>query len=223
MSLRRKTRSWAKRPAKTGGSRTPRVRVLATAVLVAFLSVPVISGCGEKEAAHIVDKPSAPPPIARAPSVFSAEAKISAWVWKSRLEADPEQVVCRLVIPRIGVDVDVWEMTDEAVLEKGPGHWPETPVPGQGGHCVISGHRSTRGSVFLRLGELVPGDIMEVVLPYGTVEYKVMRSLIVGVDDTWVVWSRGVEELSLTTCHPPGSDANRLVVQAKPVSFVSAE
>jgi sortase (surface protein transpeptidase) len=34
-----------------------------------------------------------------------------------------------------------------------------------------------------------------------------------------VVAQRGQEELSLTTCHPPGSAERRLVVQARALSF----
>jgi len=218
-ALRQKTSSRSKWLRRT---RDPRAWWVG-AFLAALLLAPIYPSCGGTEAVPTGHESGRSSVATERPSVFSDEAKISAWVWKSQLETNPEQIVCRLVIPRIGLEVDVLEMTQDAVLEKGPGHWPETPVPGQGGHFVVSGHRSTYGSVFLRLDELLPGDSIEVLFPYGVVEYEVTRSLIVGVEDTGVVWSRGVEELSLTTCHPPGSEEYRLVVQAEPVSFTPRE
>ena len=45
-----------------------------------------------------------------------------------------------------------------ADLKKGPGHYPETPLPGQEGNAAIAGHRTTYGAPFHRLDELKPGD-----------------------------------------------------------------
>lgn len=143
----------------------------------------------------------------------SLEEAANAWYWKARF--DPDLVVCRLLIPKISVDIAVLGGTDPAHLEQAPGHWEETPVPGQGGHVVISGHRSTFGSPFLRLDELNAGDLIELVLPYGVFRYEVTGTVIVEPDQTDIVASRGVEELSLATCHPPGSGEYRMVVRAK--------
>jgi sortase A len=107
----------------------------------------------------------------------------------------------------------------DSLLDKGPGHWPETPLPGMGGDFVVSGHRTVHGGPFYRLGELVPGDTIVVTLPYGEVTYAVTRTVIVGWGDVEVVRSRGLEELSLTTCNPPGTADNVMVVQAAAVAF----
>lgn len=74
-------------------------------------------------------------------------------------------IVGTLVIPRIGLQTAVLEGTDTLILEKGPGHWEETPLPGEGGRCVISAHRTAFGSLFLRLDELEPGDAIELRMP----------------------------------------------------------
>ena len=84
---------------------------------------------------------------------------------------------------------------------------------------VISGHRSTFGSPLLRLDELELGDRIGLVLPYVVAEYEVTRVLVVGPTDTEVVLPRGLEELSLVTCHPPGSAESMLVVTAGAVLF----
>lgn len=125
----------------------------------------------------------------------------------------------RLVIPKIGVDVIVLEGTGTQDLREGPGHWPETPFPGQGGNFVISGHRTTYGAPFFRLDKLEVGDEIQLVLPYVAAVYRVWRSLIVLPHETQVVAQRGVEEISLTTCHPIYSAAQRLVVQAQLVEY----
>lgn len=125
----------------------------------------------------------------------------------------------RVIIPRIGVDAVLVQGTGRGDLREGPGHWPETPLPGLGGNFVVSGHRTTYGAPFFKLDKLAAGDEIDVLLPYVAARYRVTRSLIVRPDQTDVVAQRGVEELSLATCHPIYSARQRLVVQAELVSF----
>lgn len=125
----------------------------------------------------------------------------------------------RVIIPKIGVDAVLVEGTGRGDLREGPGHWPETPLPGLSGNFVVSGHRTTYGAPFFRLDKLAAGDEIDVLLPYVAARYRVTRSLIVRPDQTDVVAQRGVEELSLATCHPIYSARQRLVIQAEMVSF----
>lgn len=125
----------------------------------------------------------------------------------------------RVIIPKIGVDAVLVQGTGRGDLREGPGHWPETPLPGLGGNFVVSGHRTTYGAPFFKLNKLAAGDEIDVLLPYVAARYRVTRSLIVRPDQTDVVAQRGVEELSLATCHPIYSARQRLVVQAEMVSF----
>jgi LPXTG-site transpeptidase (sortase) family protein len=125
----------------------------------------------------------------------------------------------RVIIPKIGVDEVLVQGTGRGDLREGPGHWPETPLPGLAGNFVVSGHRTTYGAPFFKLDKLAVGDEIDVLLPYVAARYRVTRSLIVLPDQTDVVAQRGVEELSLATCHPIYSASHRLVVQAEMVSF----
>lgn len=125
----------------------------------------------------------------------------------------------RVIIPKIGVDVVLVQGTGRGDLREGPGHWPETPLPGLGGNFVVSGHRTTYGAPFLKLDKLAAGDEIDVLLPYVAATYRVTRTVVVRPDQTDVVTQRGVEELSLATCHPVYSARQRLVVQAEMVSF----
>ncbi|NLT35248.1 MAG: class E sortase [Gaiellales bacterium] len=129
------------------------------------------------------------------------------------------RAIGRIVIPKIGVDVIVLEGTGTQDLREGPGHWPETPFPGQGGNFVVSGHRTTYGAPFFRLDNLEAGDEIQLVLPYVAAVYRVWRSIVVLPYETQVVAQRGVEEISLATCHPIYSAAQRLVVQAQLVEY----
>jgi LPXTG-site transpeptidase (sortase) family protein len=147
-------------------------------------------------------------------SVSALEGQTAAQVWGERLDIDPTLATCQLTIPKIGMDISILEMTEDSLLDIGPGHWPETPLPGMDGGFVLSGHRTVHGGPFSRLGELVPGDSIIVELPYATISYEVTETLIVGVYDVDVVRSRGVEELYLTTCHPPGSSDYVMVIRA---------
>lgn len=135
------------------------------------------------------------------------------------LEVRAGEPLGRLVIPRIGLDVVMIEGTGTADLRKGPGHWPETPVPGAGGNFVVSGHRTTYGAPFLKLNELEPGDEIRVMLPFAVFSYKVSRTIVVLPTETEVVAQRGVEEISLTTCEPIYSASRRLIIQAELSAF----
>jgi sortase A len=52
------------------------------------------------------------------------------------------EALARIEIPRIGVDDIVVAGVDTRDLKKGPGHFPDTPLPGQLGNSAIAGHPS---------------------------------------------------------------------------------
>ena len=64
----------------------------------------------------------------------------------------------RIRIPKLHVDQNIFNGVDDAALLNGPGHWPGTPLPGQKGNAVISGHRGTHTRPFLRVNLLKAGD-----------------------------------------------------------------
>ena len=64
-------------------------------------------------------------------------------------------------------------------LRKGPGHYPDSPMPGQLGNAAIAGHRTTYGAPFNRIDELVAGDEITIVTVSGTFHYTVTSQQIV--------------------------------------------
>ncbi len=128
------------------------------------------------------------------------------------------QPVGTLAIPRIGLDQVVVEGTGPAQLAAGPGHYPGTPLPGQQGNAAIAGHRTTHGRPFYDLDALVSGDPITVTTLQGTFHYAVIRSEVVAPTDVAVLDPSSDPELTLTTCTPRYSAAQRLVVVARLVA-----
>jgi LPXTG-site transpeptidase (sortase) family protein len=129
----------------------------------------------------------------------------------------------KIIIPAIGVDVILVEGTSKRDLKEGPGHWEETPFPGQGGNFVISGHRTTYGAPFFKLNELKPGDEIDIVLPYAVCRYTVTEVLIVYPDQVDTVAQAGREQISLAACHPIYSAKQRIVVKGELAGFKLVE
>lgn len=122
-----------------------------------------------------------------------------------------------LRIPRIGVDVAFVEGTGDAVLERGPGHYAETPLPGEGGNVAIAGHRTTHAAPFWAIDTLVPGDHIELETAAGRFLYRVAWQRVVAPGATWVLAPTDTPSLTLTTCEPRFRGTERLVVRAEQV------
>jgi len=121
----------------------------------------------------------------------------------------------KLLIPSIGVSEYVVEGTDAENLRKGPGHYPDTPLPGQHGTSAIAGHRTTYGAPFRNLDKLERNDRIVVELPYGTFVYRVDKTQVVDDSALWVTKRVGHAQLVLTACHPLYSAAQRIVAFAR--------
>ncbi|MEA2418562.1 MAG: sortase [Thermoleophilaceae bacterium] len=132
-----------------------------------------------------------------------------------RKEPLPGDALGKLRMPSIGVSEYVVEGTDADNLRKGPGHYPDTPLPGQHGTSAIAGHRTTYGAPFRNLDKLHKGDRIVVELPYGTFVYRVDKTQIVDDSALWVTRKVGHDQLVLTACHPLYSAAQRIVAFAR--------
>jgi sortase A len=130
-----------------------------------------------------------------------------------------------LRIPRFGTGYHwvVVEGVSRDDLEKGPGHYPGTALPGQLGNVVISAHRTTYGHAFNRLDELRNGDTVSLQVRSRTYTYRVIRTQIVDPSATSVIFPvpgdlNAVPTkrlLTMTTCNPEYSAAQRLIVTAE--------
>lgn len=125
------------------------------------------------------------------------------------------EAVGRIRIPAIGLDKIIVEGVSLPDLKKGPGHYPETPLPGQKGNAAIAGHRTTYGAPFNRIDELVAGDEILVQTVQGDFRYIVTEQLIVAPTAVEVLEDKGDNRLTLTSCNPKYSARERIVIVAK--------
>jgi sortase A len=123
----------------------------------------------------------------------------------------------KIIIPKIDVDEYVVEGTDTASLRKGPGHYPDTPLPGERGTVAIAGHRTTYGAPFRDVDKLRHGDMIVLDMPDHRYVYRVERTKIVEPTDLSVLDRVGHDRLILSACHPLYSAAERIVVFAREV------
>jgi sortase A len=101
-------------------------------------------------------------------------------------------------------------------LKAGPGRYPGSERPGGEGNLSIAGHRTTYGAPFWSLDELAEGDTIHVQDREGREwVYAYREREIVAPQDVWVLdedpLGSGEPTVTLTTCHPRGSAAQRLV------------
>lgn len=120
----------------------------------------------------------------------------------------------RIRIPAIDVDVVVVEGVTPSALRAGAGHYPQTPLPCESGNVSIAGHRTTYGKPFANLDRLKPGDTIELSTPIGGCVYQVTKAPFpVDPTDLSVLDPTADRSVTLTTCHPKGSAAQRLIVK----------
>ncbi len=130
-----------------------------------------------------------------------------------------------LYVPSFGRDWQphvVVEGVSVADLKRGPGHMPDTALPGEVGNVVLSGHRTTYGAPFADSDLLRPGDVVVLETRTGWFAYTVRGSEVVtptAVEVTFAVpGDRSATPterlLTMTTCNPKYSARQRLVVRA---------
>ena len=105
-------------------------------------------------------------------------------------------------------------------LMRGPGHYTGTAMPGEDGNFAVAGHRTTYANPFFHLDQVRKGDEILVTDRSGTRHvYSVVKQEIVSPHDAWVIGpdplKTGKPTLTLTTCHPRFSNAERLIVFAE--------
>jgi sortase A len=102
-------------------------------------------------------------------------------------------------IPKLNYFAAVKEGISTGVLYSGPGHYPQTPWPGQPGMVGVAAHNV----YWLNFPTLAPGDEVDLQTRYGNYRYRVTGSRIVNPSDTTVMVPDALGyHLTLTTCWP---------------------
>jgi sortase A len=150
--------------------------------------------------------------------------------------------IANLYIPRLGKDYawTVVEGTNDADLQRGPGHYSATALPGQIGNFSMAGHRVGKGEPFLNLDHVRPGDAVIIETLRFWYVYRVLGDVasgdlsatgqdgvpgreIVDPSDAPVIapypdhpgQAASEKLMTMTTCHPKFSASQRLVVHAR--------
>lgn len=174
---------------------------------------------------------SASPTLAHAPTP-AADAALTAAAWSAAHPPPPPPLpvpaplpdqsatralveIGRIQIPKTGLDQTVREGVEQMVIDQGPAHWPGTAAFGGWGNVVLAGHRSTHTEPFLRNAELTAGDEILLSDSTGIYHYAVSSVEVVPASALWIVDQHPGRALTIFTCHPIGSSAERLVVHAE--------
>ena len=163
------------------------------------------------------------------------------------MEPELGEAFAQLYIPTFGSDYHfaIIEGTNEDDLLRGPGRYVDSQMPGEMGNFAVAGHRVGKGAPFNDLGKLETCDDIVVETQTERITYRVLPidgeqadcfngippeySHVVGRHITTpgdVSVTNPVPEsdaapnreiLTLTTCHPQLSNAERMIVHAMEV------
>jgi sortase A len=115
-------------------------------------------------------------------------------------------------IPKIGITKSMYEGVTLTTLNRGPGHWPGTAMPGDVGNVVVGGHRVSHDKPFRNLDKLGAGDEVVFNTDGGRFVYTVVSTEAVTPDAIWIIDQTPERTATLFACTPPGSTSHRLVV-----------
>ena len=136
-------------------------------------------------------------------------------------DAPSKGLVGRLYIPKLNKKWVVVDGVRAQDIKLGPGHYPDTALPGKVGNFSVAGHRIR--SIFWRLDEMRDGDIIGVETRNNWFIYKVSSTEVVLPTAVEVVApvpgkpkaKPTTAMLTLTTCNPKFNNYERLIVHAK--------
>jgi len=126
----------------------------------------------------------------------------------------PRNQIGSLELPTIDIDVPMFEGVSLPTLDKGPGHWPGSAMPGRIGNVVIAGHRTSHNRPFYNIDKMKKGDEIVFNVDGGRYVYLVRETQIVYPDALWIVEQTPEKTATLFACHPKGSTKQRIVVFA---------
>ena len=149
------------------------------------------------------------------PTVAEERASIAREAKRYRMSSKRGQVIGRLRVPRMGVNMLLVNGTDHDTLKKGPGRDGRTFMPGENRLVYIAGHRTTYLAPFSHIDRLRRGDRVTIEVPYGTFIYAVTRHRIVKSTDLSVLRSPRHELVELQACHPRFFASHRYIAYAR--------
>ena len=199
-------------------------RILAATIMVPVLLLSACSGGEEAAAPTTTEEPTTTTveattiPSTEAPTTTAEATTTTELVLPVPLPPpaprarEPRTELGSLEIPKLKVTEPLLEGISLNTLDRGPGHWPGTAMPGHVGNVVIGGHRTSHTRPFRHIDQLVPGDDVILTTLEGRFVYKVTEPKIVTPDALWIVDQQPEFTAPLFPCHPVASTRERIVV-----------
>jgi len=174
-------------------------------------------------------EPSPAPTTPPAPSpsrelTWSGRVDMKLWsparvkAYKAALQRETPPVVAILRIPRLELEVPVYDGTTDAVLDLAAGRIEDTAPPGTAGNVGIAAHRD---GFFRVLKDLKEGDALVLDTPVATERYQVAWIRITIPTDVSVIAPTPGRAVTLVGCYPfyhVGPAPQRFIVRAVPAS-----
>ncbi len=148
----------------------------------------------------------------------NGQQEVKPWPWADTWP------ICRLTVPRLGINRIVLAGASGSSLAFGPGHLFGSSSPGQQGNTVIAGHRDTH---FRFLRAIQQGEIIHLKTVTGdTLQYEVIETKIVHEKEIEYLVSTQENKLTLVTCYPfdairPGGPLRYLVIAKQQSTVVT--
>ncbi len=136
------------------------------------------------------------------------------------------ELIGRVEVPKLALNLPVHAGTAEVVLQKGVGHVEGTslPVGGNSTHTVLTAHRGLpTARLFSELDRLEVGDKFYIHNVEGVLAYQVDQVKVVEpADFRDLLVTPGHDYATLLTCTPYMINSHRLLVRGHRIDYVAA-
>lgn len=147
--------------------------------------------------------------------------------YEKQLSLKDSEVMARIEIPKISVDLPIYHGVSGSVLSNGVGHLSSSslPVGGEHTHAALSAHRGLPSAkLFTRLDELKKGDLFYIEVFGRKLAYRISDIQTTDPEDVDVLEiQEGRDLVTLITCTPYGINTKRLIVTGERVAYVERE
>jgi len=135
--------------------------------------------------------------------------------YEESLKTGKDLPLAVLTIEKLGIQVPVYDGTDEFNLNRGVGRIKGTAAIDGQGNLGIAGHRD---GFFRALEDIKEGDVIELLTTQGIINYNVSSIEIVEPTDVSVLAATTSSTITLVTCYPfyyVGHAPKRYIVKAE--------
>ena len=168
--------------------------------------------------------PAPPPPPPPRELTWSGKVDMKLWsavrvkAYKVSLKQETPRTLAILRIPRLNLEVPVYDGTADAVLDLAAGRIEDTALPGTPGNVGIAAHRD---GFFRVLKDIKEGDALVLDTPVATEQYRVEWIRITTPTDVSVIAPTPGRAVTLVGCYPfyyNGAAPQRFIVRAIPAA-----